>query len=1385
MRRVIALLAVTSIIVLLLSVSAVCSQTDPATQKISRDLRVQMLERPGDDITVLVQLKEEDDLDEVASSLMEKGGIIIGKHRIGDVIVVDIPADRIRDIARDSSVKTISPNRVYRALLQDSVPQINAPVMWDVGYTGTGVRIAIFDTGIDPEHPALRERVVLNRTFTGEGHAYDVYGHGTHCAGIAAGVAPDALLINAKVLNDTGYGDDIGIIEALNWAVDPDGDAATDDGAGVISMSLGSPYSDLDSPMLSAIGDAVDAGVVVVVAVGNCGSGCPGSSCNGYVGVATPGNSPDAISVGAVDNSDYWACFSSGGYVNGTIKPDVVAPGMNINSSVPGGGYASNSGTSMAAPHVAGAVAMLLQSNPGLTPVDVKYIVEHTCRDLGEPGKDVKYGAGLIDAGGFIPPNVNKLLEYRLSFPDAVYRREPVSITVNATFENVARIDGTVTDPDGSVFVLDFTGTTAHLWNSVFAETARLGRYDLSIGIVDLQGNVTELGRDFYVVINPESGIINDITLPEQVTFNDTLPISVVFENIGDSDYEVMLEVQILDDGVLVGSVEGDLRIVGAGSTTAFDLSWVADRHPGTMILRAVASFEGGVSVQEGTFVIHDNDPPILSAATFDERLIVNAPALIEVAVTDLSAVSGNVTVKNPSGAVLVMPLRTLSRTGDLSVLAGTYTGTDGAGDYTFNITVCDSAGFCTSSDQHVFSVTGYVGSHLIVISEQEGSKPERFRETLGDDGCYVSLWDKSVSGIPTLPYIERFDMVIWSTGNYGGDNVDKDSSDLLMNYTKNGGRLVLEGPDIAFGHGHDDFVKNVAHCSFKDDISLSESEISMTVTRNHPIFTGLLHNISFNASASPYPDSVTPSDGGVELAEWSTGGSAIVAFNDNGTKTLFIPFMLDALDSVECLFIRNTVDWMLTDENSADLVIGDISYSYLIEGTNPIDIKVENAGLAGVTDVRIDILVDGVLEETVSVDVPSNDCINLASVLTLEPNMHELKVELNSDCSVVEQNYLNNIETENVRVAALEPDLIPVAVSSDIGDATVDISVRVENVGGNDVDDLSIEFWIDNNLLGRETVNLGYGQTRNVSVGWQKEEGLFDLLIKLNPDRKIVESNYSNNNISGTLYVCSKSSILIIDDCDTEDYSTDEPGSADEFEMVLLKNGYCTVIWNETEKGIPTIEYLNRFDAVIWSAGDYWNTVINESDVALLEQYNGGIIFEGSDITSDHPADPFIQNHLHAYLDRDLILDNEAEVILGTHEILSGIPDIHLNRSRCPYPDSLTPTDGIGVANWQDGGSAIITYNGTGPRTVYYGFSIDSITDPETMERLVVNSVEWVQDRAAMKGDLNNDDRITTTDACIALQIAASGGWDQSADVNEDGIVTSLDVLMILQEAT
>ena len=1380
MRRksaLILLLSITSIITVLLTASAhpfIIDNNHPEIikQKIHAELQAQITENPKEEITILVQVRKEDDIDEIADLIKKEGGVITGKHRIGDVITANIPANKINEIAKTRSVKRISPNRVYRALLKDSVPQINAPVMWGKGYNGSGIKVAILDTGIDSTHPMLQGKVILEEVFTGESHAYDVHGHGTHCAGIAAGyggVAPGALLINAKVLNDTGYGNDTGIISAINWAVDPDSNPATDDGADIISMSLGGPYSDLNSPMLSAIQDAVEAGVIVTVAVGNCGQGCPSGSCQGYIGVETPGNSPDAISVGAVDNSSYWACFSSGGYVNGTIKPDIVAPGVSINSSIPGG-YASWSGTSMATPHVAGAVALLLQSNPDLAPDDVKYIIERTCVDLGDPGKDVRYGSGIIDASKFIPPNVNKLLKYRVSFPEVVYKGEPVEITVNATLGNVVKMNATITNPNNIPFSLNFSDTTVHLWNATFTETTELGKYDLDIFICDMQENITEFNENFYVTANPANGVINETIIPSEIPFNETLPISVVFENIGDYDSLVLVEVQILDNDILIDSVESDSKMVNAGSISTFDLNWIADAPLGIKTLRAIASFEGEACTQEKNFTIFDDSPPIFSAIIFDESLIDNEPALIEVEVKDQSTLTGNITIEDPLGSVEVIPLKTLSIIHDLSLMAGTYINTTDSGNYLFNMTVCDSAGFCTVSDQYGFSVAECSNPPIIVVSEQEGSDPERFTGTLNDSYC-VSVWDKSRSGVPTLPYLERFDTVIWSTGNYWGSNIDDNSSMLLANYTENGGKLVLEGPDIAFDHGHDEFMNNVAHCIFEDDIFLSgnESNVSINVARNHPIFKSLSSNISFNASLSPYPDSLIPANGGVELAEWSFNDSAIVAFNGNETKILFVPFMISAMDSDQDTFIENIVDWILTDENNADLVVGNISCEYPIEGDNPVEIEVKNTGSADVINARVDIFVDDISKEITNINVPSGDKININPVLTLEPGIHEIKVELNSDLSIIEPNHLNNIRIEKVRVATIESDLTPAALSFDVGDTIVNITVQIENIGGIDADNVLIEFWIDSDLSSTKNADIGYGQTRNVSVDWQKENGVFDVLIKVNPYHNIIESNCSNNDIDSILYVCSKSHVLIVDDSDTEDYSTDVPSSADDFETVLKNNGYCAVVWNESEKGVPGIEYLNQFDVVIWSAGDYWNTAINDSDIALLEQYNGGIIFEGSDIAFDHVNDSFMQNHLHSELDMDMILDNETEMILERHEILAGISSISLNRSMCPYPDSLTPTDGLSVANWNAAGSAMIVYEDLGSKVVYYGFSVDGITDAETMEKLVLNSVGWLIPPAAaittceelqdMKNNLSGDYHLANDIDC-----SCTVGWNEGA---------------------
>ena len=260
------------------------------------------------------------------------------------------------------------------------VDRIDAELAWSAT-RGTGIRVAVIDSGIDLDHPDLRVYGGYNAINPRKSYNDD-YGHGTHVAGTIAaldngigviGVAPEAHLYAVKVLNSRGIGFVSDIIEGLDWCIQ--------NGMQVANMSLGGGGT---TSYHQAIIAAHGAGIIIVAAAGNDGV---------EDSVNYPAKYPETIAVSATDSSDALASFSSRG-----PEVDLAAPGVAIPSTWNDGYYKDGSGTSMATPHVAGTAALVLAAGRAATPEEVRSRLLATADDLGVDGFDNWYGYGLVDA---------------------------------------------------------------------------------------------------------------------------------------------------------------------------------------------------------------------------------------------------------------------------------------------------------------------------------------------------------------------------------------------------------------------------------------------------------------------------------------------------------------------------------------------------------------------------------------------------------------------------------------------------------------------------------------------------------------------------------------------------------------------------------------------------------------------------------------------------------------------------------------------------------------------------------------------------------------------------------------------------------------------------
>lgn len=299
-----------------------------------------------------------------------------------DAAFLELPVSSIENVSDHDFVQRIGPNYNTSIALAESGPQIKA-VTPGYNYTGQNVSIAVLDSGV-ADHPNLD--VEEKRDFTEEG-LDDLNGHGTHVAGVIGskhgfyrGIAPDTQIHSLKVLDQNGSGKSSQMLRALDYVMRNDID--------VTVMSLGTVLEACNGKdvMSRSVDQAVERGTVVVAAAGNEG----GESST----LTAPGCSKEALTVGAVDKKDRVAEYSSRGpTADGRIKPDVVAPGTGIISTSRTGGFTRLSGTSMAAPHVAGQVSVLLSA--GENPGAIKNNIMNSSRDLGLP-ENVQ-GSGRVD----------------------------------------------------------------------------------------------------------------------------------------------------------------------------------------------------------------------------------------------------------------------------------------------------------------------------------------------------------------------------------------------------------------------------------------------------------------------------------------------------------------------------------------------------------------------------------------------------------------------------------------------------------------------------------------------------------------------------------------------------------------------------------------------------------------------------------------------------------------------------------------------------------------------------------------------------------------------------------------------------------------------------
>ncbi|HUG43353.1 MAG TPA: S8 family serine peptidase [Acidobacteriota bacterium] len=681
------------------------------------------------------------------------GGLSIAQQAIGGFEVkrefqiisgfaASLTAGQIRGLAQAPAILRIEEDVEVTAQMDAARRDFGVEAAWSrFGVNGAGAVICVVDTGVDPNHEQLNSKsLVFFDAVGGLRTPYDDNGHGTHVAAIAAGdgiggvnaaafqgVAPAADVYAAKVLDSLGSGSLSQVIAGVEWCAGmPEVD--------ILNLSLGtSGGSDGGDSLSQAVNAAVqNDGKIVVVAAGNAGDAAET--------VGSPGAAEYAITVGAAAEWSgpvgtnrhsmgvYVAAFSSRGpTLDGRLKPDVVAPGHTIRSAQNGttNGYVTFSGTSMASPFVAGAVALALNANPGLTPAQAKALLAATAQHRGAEGSNADWGAGLVDVAELVAgalglagdeptafPSYQRILgnvadngQWNYSFQvgaDDLHIPIGAAVTIEGelscslfllgfcwAWEWSPDLDARLMDPGGNVL---FTSECP-----AFGECAGVGRQETLRAMPTTAGQYTievwpysgspNDGKGGSFALDLSTGPLAEVASPEPEPEPDDNPPSAAIVAPADGSTVsgiVTVQVDAADDVDDSGTLDVEVSIGGGlwapapfnASTGLYEYQWDSDFFAGSSVqidARATDSKSQTTNAAPVTVTVSEpapaDNPPTVSIVAPPDGSTVSGMVLVQVDASDGEDAPGSLDVEVAfnGGALQAAPFNSSSGHYELS----------------------------------------------------------------------------------------------------------------------------------------------------------------------------------------------------------------------------------------------------------------------------------------------------------------------------------------------------------------------------------------------------------------------------------------------------------------------------------------------------------------------------------------------------------------------------------------------------------------------------------------------------------------------------------------------------------------------------------------------